>query len=146
MGFGKSIKKAVKKVEKPFRSVGGLLTGGTLGAVLGGALGSVIPVVGTTIGATLGGAIGGSVGSSYDAAKAQSKAAKLQNEGYAQMADALKSQPTANASLVADAAATQNEAKVAEEQTQNAKKRRMGWGSTVNSSLGSSGLGGRLTL
>lgn len=132
MGLGKSIKKTVSKAWK-----------GWLGDVVLGA----IPGYGWA-------ALGvkhhwfKDAFNSLTGKTAMKKMQESQERMYQSLEDAFKSQPTANASMVASAATTQNVAQQAESDVQNAKKRRLSWSSTVNSSLGSSsgGVGGRATL
>lgn len=140
MGWGSFVKKVTKSVSKPFKKVGRKIGWNKWGQDA---------LVGTYTG--LGGLAVkhdwlGKAFRSLSGVKEMEKALEQQAEGYEKMADSLKSQPTANASLAAGAASTQNADQQAEMGVGTANKRRRTLQSTVSKLGTSGGIGGRTTL
>lgn len=125
---------------------GGLGAAGVAGLAGGAAAGGTIGTA-AGIGAAGGALAGGMADQAHKAYKAQQAAADAEAAGYDKIAQAMKSQPTANASLAAGAALEQDVgSQLSEQAVQKANKRRRTLQSTVNKLGTSGGLGGRATL
>lgn len=128
--LSKAVKSVTKKVKQNFKHLGADLNWNEWGQ------GALLGV------ATMG--VGNALKSVTDA---QKDMASAQAAGYDKIAAAMKSQPTANASLAAGAALEQDVgSQLSEQAVQRANKRRRTLQSTVNKLGTSGGLGGRATL